>query len=162
MAEPISSAAFRESLAHFASGVTIVTARTTAGLVGFTATAFTSVSLDPPLVLVCIAKTGSAHDDIVAADEVGVSVLSEDQSWIAEQFAKKGIDRFGGVPLHDAASLPPLVHESLVRLVGRPHTKTVVGDHTLLVLEVTHAGITPGRPLLHFTRKFGGFVGRDS
>jgi flavin reductase ActVB len=159
MAEPISNAAFRESLAHFASGVTIVTARTAEGLVGFTATAFTSVSLEPPLVLVCIAKTASAHDAVTAADEVGVSVLSESQAWIAEQFATRGIDRFGGVPRSDdGASQPPLVGGSLVQLVGRPHTRSVIGDHTLLVLEVTHASITPGRPLLHFSRTFGRFA----
>lgn len=168
MTEPISSAAFRESLAHFASGVTIVTARTPDGLVGFTATAFTSVSLEPPLVLVCIAKTASAHDSVVAAEEVGVSVLSEEQAWIAEQFATKGIDRFGGVPLRDTTrpSHPPLVGGSLVGLVGKPHTRSIVGDHTLLVLEVTHAAIDPGKPLLHFSRTFGSFAGsavpRDS
>ncbi|HVH42084.1 MAG TPA: flavin reductase family protein [Labilithrix sp.] len=159
MPEPISSAAFRESLAQFASGVTVITATTSAGLVGFTATAFTSVSLEPPLVLVCIAKTASAHDAVVAADEVGVSVLAESQAWIAEQFAQRGIDRFGGVPLRETGgSEPPLVDGALVQLVGRPHTRSIVGDHTLLVLEITHAAIAPGKPLLHFSRKFGGFA----
>ena len=159
MPEPISSAAFRESLAHFASGVTVVTARTPSGPVGFTATAFTSVSLDPPLVLVCIAATTSAHDAIVAADEVGVSILSEGQSWIAEQFARRNVDRFDGVAVRDTNGAgPPLIGGAIVQLVGRPHIRSEAGDHTVLVLQITHAAVTPGKPLLHFSRRFGGFA----
>ena len=89
----ISSAQFCEALAHFASGVTVVTARTTDGLVGFTATGFASVSLTPPLVLVCVGKGAGAHAGIVDAERFGVSVLSDRQAWIAEQFAPAGSHR---------------------------------------------------------------------
>ena len=71
MSESIPSAAFREALAHFASGVTIVAARRSTGPIGFTATGFTSVSLTPPLILVCVAKTASAYDGVVGAELFG-------------------------------------------------------------------------------------------
>src|SRR5580704_16604746 len=97
MVDSIPSAAFREALSHFASGVTIVTAGRALGPIGFTATGFTSVSLSPPLILVCVAKTASAYDGVVGAELFGVSVLGEGQRWIAERFATSGVDRFAGV-----------------------------------------------------------------
>jgi flavin reductase (DIM6/NTAB) family NADH-FMN oxidoreductase RutF len=113
----VCEAAFREALAQFGSGVTVVTARGSVGPVGFTASAFTSVSLAPPLVLVCVAGRASAHDVVVAADAFGVNVLSERQQWVAEQFARSGVDRFERVPLR--AEHPggvPLVEGAIVHL----------------------------------------------
>src|SRR5580700_3043878 len=99
MIRSISEASFRETLAHFATGVTIVTAHGVEGPVGFTATGFTSLSLAPPLILVCVAKNASAYGGVVGAERFGVSVLAEHQRWIAEQFARSGIDRFRDVPV---------------------------------------------------------------
>jgi flavin reductase ActVB len=167
MSDAIHSAAFREALAHFASGVTIVTARGSAGLVGFTATGFTSVSLSPPLILVCVAKTASAYEGVVGASHFGVSVLREDQGWIAERFATSGIDRFQGVALHAGVALQgetsphapaealPLIAGALAHIECRPHARHDAGDHTLLVGEVLCASTSTGRPLLHFARSFG-------
>jgi flavin reductase ActVB len=154
-----SPADFREALAHFASGVTIITARAGAGPVGFTASAFSSVSLAPPLVLVCIAHTASAHDDVVAADRFGVSVLGEGQEWIAEQFARHGVDRFGGVPLRaESAGGVPFIEGALVHLDCGRHATYVAGDHTILIGEVQRGSTQPGRPLVHFARRLGGFA----
>jgi flavin reductase (DIM6/NTAB) family NADH-FMN oxidoreductase RutF len=155
----VSSQAFREALAHFASGVTVVAARPPSGLVGFTATGFTSVSLSPPLILVCIDHVASAHDGVVGADHFGVSILDEGQSWIATQFARSGVDRFEGIPL--AAPGPsgvPLIEGALARIECRRHARHVAGDHTILVGEVVGAAVSAGRPLLHFARVFGVFV----
>jgi flavin reductase (DIM6/NTAB) family NADH-FMN oxidoreductase RutF len=117
------------------------------------------VSLTPPLVLVCIAHTASAHDDVVAADRFGVSVLGEGQGWIAEQFARHGVDRFAGVPtLAESAGGIPLVEGALVHLVCRRHTTHVAGDHTILIGEVELGSTQPGRPLVHFARRLGGFA----
>jgi len=74
MSEGISSTKFRESMAHFASGVTIVTMRAPEGPVGFTASAFSSVSLEPPLVLVCVGRQASLHDRILVHEHFGVSI----------------------------------------------------------------------------------------
>jgi flavin reductase ActVB len=158
MSGSFSSADFREALAHFASGVTIITARTHGGRVGFTASAFSSVSLEPPLVLVCIAHTASAHDAVVAAERFGVSVLSEQQGWIAEQFARHGIDRFDGVPLRaDNGASVPFIEGALVHLECRRHSLHTVGDHTILIGQVESGSTTTGRPLVHFARRLGAF-----
>lgn len=154
--EPISSAAFREALAHFASGVTVVTARGDAGAVGFTATGFTSVSLTPPLVLVCVGKRASVHDVVVGAARFGVSILSEGQRWIAEQFARSGQDRFAGVPLREDGA--PLVADAVVQLECRPHARHDAGDHTILVGEVLAAHVAAATPLVHHFRRYGSFT----
>jgi flavin reductase (DIM6/NTAB) family NADH-FMN oxidoreductase RutF len=160
MTHAVSSAAFREALAQFASGVTVITARDASGPVGFTATAFTSVSLAPPLVLVSIGKEASAYEGVLGAAHFGVSILAEAQEWIATRFATSGIDRFAGVPLesHAAASGVPLIGGALARLHCRPHARHDAGDHTLLIGEVLGVWVTPGRPLLHFERHFGAFL----
>jgi len=162
MSELIPSAAFREALAHFASGVTIVTAGRASGPIGFTATGFTSVSLSPPLILVCVAKTASAYDGVVGAELFGVSVLGEGQRWIAERFATSGIDRFAGVSvLAGPVASIPLIDEALAHLECRPHARHDAGDHTLLLGEVLSASTTHGRPLLHFRRRFGALAPGD-
>jgi flavin reductase (DIM6/NTAB) family NADH-FMN oxidoreductase RutF len=162
MTDSIPTAAFREALAHFASGVTIVAARRATGLVGFTATGFTSVSLSPPLILVCVNKTASAYDGVVGADVFTVSVLGEDQRWIAERFATTGVDRFEGVPvLAGPASGGPLIEGALAYLECLPHARHDAGDHTLLIGQVLSATTASGmvrRPLLHFARRFGAFA----
>jgi flavin reductase ActVB len=159
MSEAINSAAFREALAHFASGVTIVAARRPLGPIGFTATGFTSVSLSPPLILVCVAKTASAYDGVVGAELFGVSVLGEGQRWLAERFATSGIDRFDGVSVvAGEATSAPLIEGALAHLECRPHARHDAGDHTLLIGEVLRASTSVGRPLLHFARRFGAFA----
>jgi len=158
MTDPVSSAAFREALAHFASGVTIVTANDGTGPVGFTATGFASVSLSPPLVLVSVGHNASAYGGIFAATHFGVSVLAETQSDLAKQFATQGIDRFAGVALEPEALAPvPLVRGSVARLHCAHHARHEAGDHTLLIGEVLGVWVSPGPPLVHFNRRFGGF-----
>jgi flavin reductase ActVB len=159
MSEFIPPAAFREALAHFASGVTIVAARGGSGLHGFTATGFTSVSLVPPLILVCVAKTASAYDGVVGSELFGVSVLREDQLSLAERFATSGIDRFEGVSLRfGPRASAPLIDGALAHLECRPHARHDAGDHTLLVGEVLSAATGTGKPLVHFARRFGAFA----
>ncbi len=162
MSDTIPSAAFREALAHFASGVTIVAARSPTGPTGFTATGFTSVSLSPPLILVCVGKTASAYDGVVGAELFGVSVLGEGQRWIAERFATTGIDRFAGVSaLEGPVASVPLIDGALAHLECRAHARHDAGDHTLLVGHVLSASTTLGRPLLHYARRFGAFAPGD-
>jgi flavin reductase (DIM6/NTAB) family NADH-FMN oxidoreductase RutF len=155
--ETISDRAFRDALAHFASGVTVVAARTTQGLVGLTATGFASASLSPPLVLVCVGKVASAYAGVVGAEHFGVSVLGERQAWIAEQFARPGVDRFRGVPLRAAGV--PLIDGALAQLECRRFARHDAGDHTIVLGEVLEGRVAAGRPLVHFGRRFGAFVG---
>jgi flavin reductase (DIM6/NTAB) family NADH-FMN oxidoreductase RutF len=143
--------------------VTIITAHAEDGPVGFTASAFSSVSLAPPLVLVCVAHTASAHDAVVAAEQFGVSVLGEAQGWIAEQFARHGIDRFQGIPLRagDGGGVP-FIDGALVHLECRRHVTHTAGDHTILIGEVLRGSTLTGRPLVHFARRLGGFTPQNA
>jgi flavin reductase (DIM6/NTAB) family NADH-FMN oxidoreductase RutF len=161
MIESLSESAFREALSHFASGVTVVTSQSPSGPVGFTASAFTSVSLSPPLVLVCVAKRASIHDVLLTAQRFGVSVLAEEQRWVAEQFARPvvdRVDRFERVPLRKEGSEGvPLLEGALAGLECRHHDARGAGDHTILVGEVLGVSVTAGRPLVHYGRRFGSF-----
>jgi flavin reductase ActVB len=150
-----SSAAFREALSRFASGVVVVTALTPEGPVGFTASAFASVSLDPPLVLVCVGRKASAYAGVVSAHLFGVSILQESQEWIAEQFARQGIDRFAGIPLRSSSRVP-LVDGAVAQFECARHALHGAGDHTVLVGEVLEAHALRGRPLVHYARTFTG------
>jgi flavin reductase ActVB len=161
MNESVSDLAFRDALAQFASGVTIVAARHGEELAGLTATAFSSVSLEPPLVLVCVAQRASAYDAVVNAERVGISVLALEQAWVARQFARHGIDKFADVPLLPGPSVP-LVDGALAHLECRRHALHPGGDHSILVLEVVSASAAGGEPLLHHARKLGGIVSESS
>jgi flavin reductase ActVB len=154
--EPVSSAAFREALARFASGVTVVTADGASGPVGLTATAFSSVSLAPPLILVCVARRSSVHDAVVEAERFGVSILADHQRWIAEQFARSGVDRFRGV--HLRYECVPLIEGAVARLACCHHACHAAGDHSVLIGEVLTATVIEADPLVHYWRRFGGFA----
>lgn len=157
---PLPSLVFRDVLAQFPSGVTVIAAAAGKAPVGFTATGFTSVSLSPPLILVCVGRRASAHDGVVGAERFGVSVLSERQSWIAQQFARPGVDRFRGVPLLGAPV--PLIAGASAFLQCRRHARYEAGDHTILLGEVIDASVGAGRPLVHCTRRYGMFVAEDA
>jgi flavin reductase ActVB len=154
--EPVRSATFCEALAQFASGVTVVTAAGADGPVGITATGFSSASLAPPLVLVCIGKRATAHGRFLGTERFGVSILSERQAWIAQQFARSGIDRFRDVPLRDGCV--PLIGGALASLDCRRYGQHDAGDHTILLGEVLETFLGPGRPLVHHARRFGAFA----
>jgi len=130
---------FRALLRRHAAAVVVITAPGEPPA-GFTATSFTSVSLDPPLVSFCLANTASAGPAVAAADVVAVHVLTEEQEQVARTFSTKGIDRFaahgswrpgpGGVPLLDGV---------LARIICRVVRRVEAGDHSI-VLAAPEAG----------------------
>src|SRR5580700_848213 len=131
MGQPVAKTEFRDALSRFASGVVIVAANTPEGRVGFTASAFSSVSLDPPLVLVCVGKSASAFAGVVGSARFGISVLQEKQGWIGHQFARGG-DRFAGVPLVEGSGVP-WIAGALAQFECEPHARHEAGDHVILV-----------------------------
>lgn len=154
---------FRNAMARFASGVTVVTTHDRAGQpVGFTASAFSSLSLDPPLVLVCLEKRADCWDAFMAAPRFAVSILAAGQDDIAMRFATKSIDKFAGAPLvsGDATGLP-LIAGATVHLECRLFDKPDGGDHTILIGEVLRASSSDDPPLLHFNRTFGRFTAKE-
>ncbi len=104
---------FRHVLSHFATGVTVVTARTAWGPVGLAVNSFTSVSLEPPLIACCVSRSSSTWPHIRASGSFCVNILSEDQQDVCRTFAAKGVDRFRDVPWRQAPSRSPVLAGAL-------------------------------------------------
>lgn len=156
---PLDIGAFKNALSHFPSGVTVVTTLDAQGKPwGFTASAFTSLSLDPPLVLVCLDRRADSHDTFFSAEHYAVSILSADQLPIALRFATKEIEKFGGFATTNGSETGvPLIPGALVHLECRMHQTFPVGDHTILIGYVLAAGVSEGEPLLYHNRQWGVF-----
>jgi len=150
---------FREALSRFASGVTVVITRNGAGVhVGFTASSFCSLSLDPPLVLVCLQKEADSYGAFMEAERFTVSILATGQHDVARRFATKGIDKFDGTGVvQRPGSDLPRIEGASAWLECRMHSRPDGGDHTILIGEVMAAGTTDAEPLFYFNRGFGRF-----
>ena len=146
----VDARSFRAALGQFASGITVVTTRDRAGhLLGLTVSAFCSVSLHPPLVLVCVDARSETHAAFVESKVFGVSVLAEGQETISERFARRGHAKFADLHLvtgqHGAALVPgALAHIECALAAEHP-----AGDHTIYVGKVLGVGVHPGRPLVY-------------
>ncbi len=151
---------FRRVAGHFPSGVTIVTARREDGtLCGLTANAFTSVSLVPPLVLVCIDRAAESHDCILEAGTFVVNVLGDDDGErLSRRFAEPlAADKFEGVAYTSARGDAPVLDAALAWMECRIHQITEAGDHTIFVGEVVDADAREGRPLVYYRGGYGRF-----
>ena len=138
-------------LGRFPSGVTVVTTKARDGSdEGMTVSAFCSVSLDPPLVLICIEKTASAYDALITAPGFVVNILSATQEQIARRFSIVDIDRFDGVGYSRSQNGLAVLDD----VVGIIECATVAmhdaGDHTIIVGEVEATRAQNGTPLLYY------------
>lgn len=141
--------ALRRALGNFVTGVTVVTTVDGEGRPrGLTANSFTSVSLDPPLVLVCIATASSSCAVFEASGGFAVNVLSEEQRPICDGFAARSADRFAGVAWAPGATGAPRLEGSLVSLDCSVHGRMPAGDHMILIGRVEDYAVLPGRPLV--------------
>src|SRR4029079_1743914 len=114
---PVSSQEFRAALGHFASSVTVITTRCTDGhLAGITVTAFSSLSLDPPLVLICIAKKAYLHDRLSESKWFAVNMLNQHQEVLSRRFAAGGQNQFEGVGYTEGNEGLPILDEALAVL----------------------------------------------
>lgn len=146
----IDGKAFRQALGQFASGITVVTTRDAAGQPrGLTANSFCSVSLDPPLVLVCVDHRSEVHTALGQSGLFGVSVLHEGQEDWSRRFASGGPNKFVGVELQPGPQGALLVPDALAHLECRVKSNHAEGDHTIWVGEVVSLALSPGRPLLY-------------
>lgn len=147
---PIDPADFRRALAQFASGVTAVTTRDGSGRsLGLTVTAFSSVSLDPPLVLVCVDERSETHAGFRDSGMFGVSVLAEDQEDVSRRFAWSGPAKFETTELVAGSTGVPLVAGALAHLECRVVAAHTAGDHTIYVGEIVAMSTRAGRPLVY-------------
>lgn len=145
---------FRDTLSLWASGVTVLTARDAHGPVGMTAASFSSLSLSPPLVLVCIDVSALSHDGLVGADGFVVHVLSQDQADLSDRFARRGGDKWQGVATSDGPFGAPLLPLGTARLVCTHHAALDGGDHTILVGRVNQVESRDRPPLVYWNRGY--------
>jgi flavin reductase ActVB len=151
---------FRDAMARFATGVTVVATVDREGRPwGFTASAFTALSLDPPMVLVCLAASADSHHAFVQADRYAIHILRAEQEDLAHRFARKGTDKFAGSGGDVAQDGLPSLPDVLARLVCSVHALYQGGDHTILVGLVQQARVGAGRPMIHFDRRFWSLPG---
>ncbi len=152
---------FKGAMGRFASGVTVVTVQTDDGDYGMTASAFTSVSLDPPLILVCVNKGSSTEARLMAARGFGVSLLAEDQKDASNQYAGYGAhpqDHFPEQCVRGGVSGAPLLDGALAWLDCTRHATYDGGDHTIFLGEVQevmlHGASDDLCPLLYFSGRY--------
>lgn len=157
----VTPARLRRIMGELVTGVTIVAARDpqTGGLCGLTANSVTSVSLEPPLVLVCVDETSDTHACIERAEHFSVNVLGVDQASLSRRFAgKDSTGKFEGVAYREEASGAPVLEESLAWVDCRVWARYPGGDHTIFVGQVLAGDVAGGRPLAFFRGDYGTFV----
>ena len=146
---------FRRVCSRFASGVTILTVIDATGtLHGMTASSFTSVSLNPPLIVVCVGSGAKFLEALNSAEHFAVNVLGEMQRSLSERFAGSGYDRFDGVDWHPGATGVPLLPNVLSTLECARFDALAAGDHEILIGRVLHANWREGEPLIHFGSQY--------
>ncbi|MGH9549476.1 MAG: flavin reductase family protein [Terriglobales bacterium] len=145
---------FRSALGSFATGVTVITVDYEGEVHGMTANAFTSVSLDPPLVLVCVDHRARTHAHLHARKRFGVNVLAKDQQIISEYYARPAQDhrhaeQEAGAHFDRTAHGTPVLNGALAYLECRLHSAQDAGDHTIFIAEVEEVVVRGGDPLLY-------------
>ncbi len=154
---PVSEADFRNALSRFPSGVTVVTTKDAAGnLHGITVSAFCSVSLVPPMVLICIEKSTASHDSFAESGVFVVNVLHESQQNLSQRFAAPAEDKFSDVEFHLGIEGVPVLNHALANVECRLKHGYDAGDHTIFVGEVEHVTIGEGDPLVYFHHDYAG------
>jgi flavin reductase (DIM6/NTAB) family NADH-FMN oxidoreductase RutF len=146
----------REVLGHFASGVTVVTADTEDGPIGFTCQSFSSLSLDPPLIAFAPSRSSRTWPRLRDIGRFCVNVLSEGQDAVSRRFARSGADKFAGVAWTPGAHGSPVLDDVVAWIDGELWAEYDGGDHTIVVARVLDLGAHPDRrPLLYHRGSYG-------
>lgn len=147
----ISKDEFRHALGRFASGVTVITSKDAEGnLHGITVSAFCSVSLEPPLILICIDKNTGSHHALTETDSFVVNILREDQQHISDRFASFLHSKFETLEYHAGIDDLPVLEDALANLECRLVNSHPNGDHTIFVGQIEHATVHDGEPLVYW------------
>jgi flavin reductase (DIM6/NTAB) family NADH-FMN oxidoreductase RutF/DNA-binding GntR family transcriptional regulator len=154
---PVDQAGFREVIGRFASGVTVITTTADGQDFGTTASAVSSLSMDPPMLLICLNRTSETREAILAAGWFAVNILSEAQAEIAYAFAKKSPDKFRDKEVVRGGSGVPLIPGAIAHLECRVSETATGGTHTVFMGEVQDARATEGAPLTYYRGRFGRF-----
>ena len=152
----VASDDFRRVLGHFATGVTILTTIDAEGRpTGLTVSAFCSVSLDPPQILVCVDHKSQSYPALRDGASFAVNILCSEHEAVSRRFATTRLDKFDGIPWSRGVLGVPLIDGALAHLECRTVSRHVEGDHTILVGRVEEARNGSGEPLLYFRGKYG-------
>ncbi len=151
----VDQAEFRRAMGHFASGVTVVTSKFEGANGGITVTAFTSLSLEPPLVLVCIDKRARMHDRLPKGGYFAVNLLAEDQELVSREFASSKGDPFAELGYHEGVTGTPILAGAISVVECKIVDHLPGGDHTIIVGEVEATHVGEGKPLLYFRGGYG-------
>ncbi|MDR6989151.1 flavin reductase (DIM6/NTAB) family NADH-FMN oxidoreductase RutF [Paenarthrobacter nitroguajacolicus] len=143
-------------LAHraFPSGVTVVTAESDGAPVGLAVNAFSSVSMSPPMVLVCVNASSRSHDALAASDHLAVSILSHSQTDIAGVFAKSGGDKFSQIEWHTGANGAPIVDGASATFELEVVSRVEAGTHSVFFGRILRADTSGLPPLLYADGRF--------
>jgi flavin reductase (DIM6/NTAB) family NADH-FMN oxidoreductase RutF len=146
---------FRKALSYFASGVTVITTQHVGQYHGTTVSSFCSLSLDPPLILVCLDLKSTSHDLISESGVFGVNILAEQDQWLSRHFALRTPDKFSDVLYHLGQVGVPLLDNALATLECRVISRYPGGDHSIFIGEVVTSSIASDKqPLLYFGSKY--------
>jgi flavin reductase (DIM6/NTAB) family NADH-FMN oxidoreductase RutF len=151
----VTSEQFRRACGRFATGVAIASVLDAGGTPhGLTISSFTSVSLSPPLLLICLGHKVTAINTFRSARYFGISVLREDQRELSDRFARKGHDRFDGLAWYKGETGTPLLPDALAVMECEVHQRFVSGDHDILIGEMVRAQACEGNPLIYFASDY--------
>jgi flavin reductase (DIM6/NTAB) family NADH-FMN oxidoreductase RutF len=155
---PLDSDLLRQAMRFWATGITVVTAAHDGVQHGMTVSSFTSVSLDPPQVLISLAQNARTHDLITHSRNLGITILDSSQQEISDRFAGRvadNLDRLSGLETMTLVSGVPLLKQGLVHLDCHVITTVGVGTNTIFIAEVLSAqSVEDGDPLLYFNRNY--------
>jgi 4-nitrophenol 2-monooxygenase / 4-nitrocatechol 4-monooxygenase, reductase component len=147
---------FRNVIGHFASGVTVITATADGRRHGTTASAVTSLALEPPMLLVCMNRESATGVAMASTGAFAVNILGEEHGELAIRFARKGLDKFEGVEIAEGARGQPLLAGAIAHLECRVTEQVAAGTHTVFIAEVEAATAQVGAPPLAYYRgRFG-------
>ena len=152
---------FRRAMGCFATGVTVITVDYEGEVQGMTANAFSSVSIDPLLVLVCVDQKARTHAHLHARKRFGINVLSDQQRAISEHYAQPDRDparaeQEAGARFDRTAHGTPVLRGALAYLECRLQSAQDAGDHTIFIAEVEDVVVRDGKPLLYFQAEYRG------
>ena len=148
---PIEKNDLRRAMGHFATGVTVITTRSEEGQpFGLTANAVSSLSLEPPLILICVDKSADTYPYFDRSKVFALNILSEDQETISRRFATSGIEKFEGIGYHENEMGCAILDQAVGHLDCRIVNSFDAGDHTIYIGEVDSVGLTEFPPLLFF------------
>lgn len=146
---------FRDVVGRFASGVTVITTTVDGKQFGTTASAMSSLSMDPPMILICLNKTSETGAAVLTSGTFAVNILAKGQEQLASQFAVKGDDKFAGVAITPGVLGDPLIDDTLAAMQCRTVETVTGGTHTVFLAEVVEADARDLEPLTYFRGKFG-------